>query len=304
MKYRKQKKQGDVKMSKKDVLPIGMFIRVNDDPFKLFAKLKKEGFSYCQIVSPPDDYLYGKNAKKMTQNLKNAMKANGICVNSVFMSFKNQVWKYPNDAKRTIGLVPPESRAERIGRACRIGNWAKEIGVDVLASHVGFIPEDRNCELYRKFVDAMRELTLFLEANKQYFIFETGQESVDVLKHTMEDIGTENLGINFDPANLLLYDMDDPSYLVETLGKHVMHIHCKDGIRPVKKGILGTETPLGEGDTNFENLLTDLYAIGYRGPLTIEREISGFEQDADILKAKHLLERIKKNLEKRENKNL
>lgn len=285
-------------MPEKEILPIGVFVRINDDPFKIFAKLKDAGFSYCQMVSPPDEYIYGKNAKSMTLKIKEAMKENGITVNSVFMSFKNQVWKYPDDAIRTIGLVPVETRAERIARACRIGNWAKEMGVNVLAAHVGFIPEDRNSESYKKFIDAMKELALFLESNGQYFTFETGQESVDVLKNTIEDIGTANLGINFDPANLLLYDMDEPSYLIEKLGKYVMHIHCKDGVRPEKKGILGTETPLGEGKTGFENLLRKLYSLGYRGPLTIEREITGEQQDADIIKAKSLIEKIKKNLMK------
>jgi len=283
-------------MSEKEILPVGVLVRINDDPFKVFAKVRDAGLSYCQMVSPPDEYMYGKGAESMTLRIKEALKENGITVNSVFMSFKNQVWTYPRDAMRTIGLVPPETRAERIVRACRIGNWARDMGVDVLAAHVGFIPEDRDCELYKKFIEAMRELALFLECNDQYFTFETGQESVEVLKNTIEDIGTANLGINFDPANLLLYDMDEPSYLVEKLGKYVMHVHCKDGVRPEKKGILGTETPLGEGKSGFENLLRKLYSLGYRGPLTIEREITGAQQDADIIKAKSLIEKIKKEL--------
>lgn len=282
-------------MIKKETLPIGVLVRINDDPFRIFSKLKDAGFSYCQIVSPPDEYMYGKNAKSMTGKLQEAMKENGISVNSVFMSFKNQIWEYPASI-RTVGFVPSETRAERIARACRIGNWANEMGVNVLAAHAGFIPEDRSSEAYKKVIDAMREMALFLESNGQYFTFETGQESIAVLKNTIEDIGTANLGINFDPANLLIYDMDEPSYLVEKLGKYVMHVHCKDGVRPTQKGILGTETPLGEGKTGFENLIRNLYAQGYRGPLTIEREITGAQQDTDIMKAKVLIEKIKRTL--------
>lgn len=288
--------RGVSEIMKKEILPIGVFVRINDDPFKIFAKLKAAGFSYCQMVSPPDEYMYGKTAKEMTAKLQAAMKENGIRVNSVFMSFKNQLWTYPEDAMRTIGLVPQETRAERIARACSIANWAKAIGVDVLAAHVGFIPDDRACDFYRNLITAMREMALFMEASGLYFTFETGQESVNVLKNTIEDIGTDNLGINFDPANLLLYDIDEPSYLLEKLGKYVMHVHCKDGVRPVQKGTLGRETPLGEGNTGFESLLRNLYAQGYRGPLTIEREITGAQQDADIMKAKALIEKIKSTL--------
>lgn len=283
-------------MNGKEILPVGVLIRINDDPFKIFRKLKDFGFSYCQMVSPPDEYIHGKDASKNTGMLKQAMKENGISVNSIFMTFKNQIWNYPEDSIRTIGFVPDETRAERIARACRISNWAKEMGVKVLASHVGFVPEDRDSKAYKKFIDAMKELVLFLEANEQYFTFETGQESVETLKNVIEDIGSDNLGINLDPANLLMYDMDEPSCLLEKLGRYVMHMHCKDGIRPEKKGTLGTETPLGEGKTNFEELLRKLYAIGYRGPLTIEREITGEQQDADILKAKALIEKVKKDL--------
>lgn len=283
-------------MRKNELLPIGAFVRFNNDPVKVFKRIKDAGFSHCQLAAPSDDYLYGKKSKVMTRNLLNVLEENEITVTSVFMSFPGQNWNL-SDAPNSIGLVPETTRAERIARACRIGNWAKELGVNELAAHVGFVPEDRNCELYKKFIDAMRVLVLFLQSNDQTFTFETGQETVAVLSNIIEDIGTDNLGINFDPANLLLYDRDEPSYLVEKLGKYVVHIHCKDGVRPQQKGTLGKETRLGEGDVGFESLLRNLYAIGFRGPLTIEREAtSGEQQDKDILFAKDVIERIKKDL--------
>jgi len=286
------------KLKNDNILSVGVFVRFNDEPDKMFKRVREAGFRHCQLAAPPDSCIFGRAGRIMTQKLLNAIEENEITVTSVFMSFPGQKWDKEH-AHATLGLVPEEFRAERMVRACRIGNWAREIGVDEVVAHVGFIPEDGAGALYKRFIGAMRLLALFLESNRQHFTFETGQEKVDVLDRTIKDIGTDNLGINFDPANLLLYDMDDPAYLVEKLGRYVMHIHCKDGVRPRQKGEMGTETRLGEGDVGFEKLLRDLYAIGFRGPLTIEREIApGPEQNQDILLAKQLIEKIKKELVK------
>ncbi|MCK4419678.1 sugar phosphate isomerase/epimerase, partial [Candidatus Aerophobetes bacterium] len=102
-----------------------------------------------------------------------------------------------------------------------------------------------------------------------------------------------NLGVNFDPANLLLYDAGDPIEALNILGKYVIGVHCKDGKRPTKRGKLGKEYPLGEGDVNIRHFIDKLKEIGYRGPLTIEREIAGERQIKDILKAKKLLEKLR-----------
>jgi sugar phosphate isomerase/epimerase len=141
----------------------------------------------------------------------------------------------------------------------------------------------------------MRSLCLFLEANDQVMAYETGQESLKTLKRTMDDIGVGNQRINFDPANLLIYDHEDPMDFLKDIGKLVVHVHCKDGCRPTTPGKFGKETRLGDGDTNFAELFRTLYKQGYRGPLTIEREIPpGPELIADTKYAVELIEQLKK----------
>jgi len=112
------------------------------------------------------------------------------------------------------------------------------------------------------------------------------------LSKFIEDVNRLNLGVNFDPANMLLYDADDPIKALDVLGKYVIGVHCKDGKRPERKGELGKEYPLGEGDVGIEKFIDKLKKIGYTGPLTIEREISGEKQIRDILKAKELLQKL------------
>jgi len=138
----------------------------------------------------------------------------------------------------------------------------------------------------------MREFCEYCRRNGQIFCFETGQELPSVLKRTIEDVGTGNLGINLDPANLLLYGMAHPLDAVEIFGEYVRGMHAKDGLWPDRNKPLGKEVPLGEGEVYFDLLIPKLKEKGFRGPITIEREITGERQIKDILRAKEILERI------------
>jgi len=116
------------------------------------------------------------------------------------------------------------------------------------------------------------------------------------LRRAIDDIGADNVRVNLDSANLLMYGMGKPLEAVKLLGEFVVNTHCKDGRMPKPGGKLGPEMPLGEGDVHYEEVLPALYEKGFRGPLTIEREISGAQQIADIKKAIELLEKIKREI--------
>jgi sugar phosphate isomerase/epimerase len=132
-----------------------------------------------------------------------------------------------------------------------------------------------------------------LQRRGQTFALETGQESAHGLRCFLADAGSENLRVNFDPANMILYGNDDPIAALEVLMPWIDGVQCKDGRWPTAAqkaaGQLGDEVPLGEGDVNIPLFVEKLLAAGFRGPLTIEREISGEEQRRDILKAAELL---------------
>jgi len=103
--------------------------------------------------------------------------------------------------------------------------------------------------------------------------FETGQESADLLRQTLDDLAAPNLMVNFDPANMLLYDMGDPIRAVETLGPDIRSVHVKDARRPRVAGQWGEEVPLGEGEVDIPRFLQVLKRVGYTGPLVVEREV-------------------------------
>ncbi len=264
-------------------LAIGLMIRFAVPPEESFQRLRGFGLRHCQLTAPPDHYLYGEEGRENTRKLQEAAARHGVLFTSLFISFPDQDWQ---DWRNGIGLVPAHTRTARFIRACRSADWARELGITQLTSHVGAVPEDPASPLYQSFISDMRPFLRLLEANGQSLAYETGQESVATLKRTMEDIGAANQGVNFDPANLLIYNEDDPMVLVRELGDRIFHIHCKDAVRPVEGQEFGRETRLGEGATRFPELLRELIARGYRGPLTIEREIApGPELDRDTAEA-------------------
>ena len=135
------------------------------------------------------------------------------------------------------------------------------------------------------------------EANQQYFLFETGQETPITLMRMLHDIGSEYLGINLDPANLLLYGKANPVDAVDIFGKKIRGVQGKDGLYPTCPGELGQETKIGDGRVNYPEFLKKLIRLGYQGDITIEREISGEEQIRDILFAKRYLSELIEKLE-------
>ena len=201
------------------------------------------------------------------------------------------VWDF-YDGPLTLGLVPVEYRFQRMQELMKGSDMAKKIGVDIVATHVGFIPENPNTVEYHSLIAAVRAVANHCKANGQKFIFETGQETPVTLRRAIEDVGTDNLGINLDPANLILYGKANPVDALEVFGEYVMNIHAKDGMYPTDGKNLGKEVPIGEGKVNFPAFIAKLKEIGYDSYLTIEREISGEQQIEDIKKAKVYLEEL------------
>jgi len=278
-------------MSCHDVMPLGVFTRLTENPVDGLNKVKEHGFPTCQVSSPPPEWLNRGYAAKV----RAAVQETGVRITSVFIGFKNQTWNRV-DGPKTIGFVPPHLRAVRAVHACRVSDFVREAGLDAVTSHVGFIPEDPSSPEYAPLVEFLRAFAGYCRDNGQWFIFETGQETPATLRRAIEDIGLANLGINLDPANLLLYGKAKPLDAVDVIGKYIRNTHCKDGKWPTDDVNLGKEMPLGQGDVNFPALIPKLYAAGFRGPLTIEREISGPKQVEDILKAKAMLEEIRGKL--------
>jgi sugar phosphate isomerase/epimerase len=170
-----------------------------------------------------------------------------------------------------------------------------------VALHIGFIPAGSKGDDYKELLHCTRDLLDHVAGNGQHLNLETGQESADHLLEFIHDVARDNLFVNFDPANMILYGSGEPIAALKKVGKYVRSVHCKDGkwAPEGKRGKeWGTEVPLGAGDVGMDNFLRTLKEIGYTGPLTIEREIphDRERQKADIGMAVKLLTDLRKKI--------
>ena len=284
-------------MSNAIPLEIGAVAKVYDrTASECLARITACGLHLCHLGGVSDALLFGPERASQVAAFRRELKAREITVNAVWVPYRGQAWGFV-DGPPTLGLVPEATRAERMVRNCMAAQLAADLGVDTLASHVGFIPhEDGEC--YRRFVADMRRFLEFCQNQGQRFIFETGQEPVAVLERFFRDLEMPNIGLNFDPANLLIYNFDDPEVLVERLGAKVVNMHIKDGRRPTQPATLGCEERVGEGDAKVLALVRRLHrGFGYTGPLVIEREIADeAQQQADIRKTAELLQGLRQEL--------
>lgn len=161
-----------------------------------------------------------------------------------------------------------------------------------MQTHCGFIPENPNDPVYKETIAAMKEVVGYCKSNGQNFRYETGQETPITLVRAMQDVGLDNQGVNFDLANLILYGKANPVDAIELLGPYVQGIHAKDGLFPTNPKELGKEVPIGKGKVDFPRIIERLKQLNYQGAVTIEREISGPQQVADVREAKNYLEKL------------
>jgi len=269
------------------VMQLGVFVSLEDGP-RVMAHVRELGFATCQVGCW--------NTARMTQEaareLRQSADAAGVEITTLWAGAPGAyVWNFI-DGPRTIGLVPPGTRTQRLEALKHGSDFARWVGLPSITTHVGFIPENPDDAQYAPVVAVLRDLAAHCQANGQQFWFETGQETPITLLRTIQDIGLDNLGINLDPANLLLYGKGNPVDALDVFGPYVRGVHAKDGEYPTNGRELGQEKPLGQGRVNFPALLARLRTLGYAGALTIEREISGDQQIADIQAGKAFLERL------------
>ena len=180
-----------------------------------------------------------------------------------------------------------------------ISDFTRLLGCNTIGLHLGVVPHDTHSKEYAEIIEVTRQLCDHAKHNEQNVHLETGQESADALMQFITDMQRQNLFINFDPANMILYGMGEPIPALKQLGSLVRSIHCKDATWSQEPGkTWGAEVPLGKGQVDMRAYLTALKEIGYRGPLTIEREIpqDRERQKAEIQHAVELLVQLRKEL--------
>jgi L-ribulose-5-phosphate 3-epimerase len=205
----------------------------------------------------------------------------GLKITATMISYPGENYSSIASIRRTGGLVPDERWEERQTLLIRAAELSKVLGVTQLTTHVGFIPAPNDAN-YQTLVDRICSIAKPLAEAGLELLMETGQESASELLQFLNNCRSKNFGVNFDPANLILYGSGDPIEALKTLGRHVRHVHVKDAIRSKSPGIeWGQEVPFGDGQVPHDGFIRALRQINYTGPLVIERE-AGSDRTADV----------------------
>jgi len=271
-------------------LDIGVLVSLKAEPEPEIRKVAELGLRSCQVCTWNMALCTDACGAKLTA----AREQHAINISTFWAGYSGPaVWNFI-EGPSTIGLVPEQYRATRVAEQKRAATWAAKFGIDSITTHVGFLPEDPNDPLFIGTVEALKEIVAHCADVGIEYRFETGQETPVTLLRTIERIGMDNVGINLDTANVILYGKGNPVDAIDVFGKYVKDLHIKDGFFPTCGDQLGRQVPLGEGQVDFEAVVGKLKALGYTGPLTLERECGGAaEEIADLKQCIALLEPLR-----------
>lgn len=269
----------------KKPLRLGLIIGVSSNPAAAIGKVHDLGLPTCQA-------FVDKITPGLAGALREALDHYQIEATAVVVGGPGkELWDF-YQGPLTVGLVPRQTREARTAHIKEASELAKQCGISAVQTHCGFIPENPNDTAYRETVVALRDVAAYCRRNGQNFRYETGQETPITLVRTIQDVGLDNQGVNFDLANLILYGKANPVDAIEILGPYIQGIHAKDGLWPTNPRELGKEVPIGKGKVDFPRVIRRLKELDYRGAVTIEREVSGPQQMEDVRAAKVYLEKL------------
>ncbi len=251
---------------------------------KSFKELHDAGFGSCQLN-------YNKKAANnaSAEQIKAASKKYNIKVTTLVGVPGHSVWNF-RQGPATIGLVPSEGRAEKLQAYHNMIDFCVLAGIPAMHSHFGFIPEDPSSAQYKDFIEVMKGLAGYAKDRGIMIYFETGQETPTTLIRAIKDIGTGNVFINCDLANLLMYGKANSLDAVKLFGNLIKDVHAKDGKYPDPNNPyeLGQEVNIPLGEVNFPVVIKQLKKQGYEGAITIECELNGNQHDYVIKTRKYL----------------
>jgi sugar phosphate isomerase/epimerase len=276
-------------------MEIGVMFWAGQDPAATLERYTKLGFRCGQLCIPGDLDL------NCTPAWKKALQEADFTVYTVFAAFEGESYLDIPTVRNTVGFIPRATRAEREKRMCDVADLAAELGVPSVATHIGCLPENSRDPDYIDVRDVVRRVCERVGTPERYQVFalETGQESAAALLAFIGDVDCRNIGINFDPANMIMYGTGDPIEALGELARWVVSVHCKDGEYPPENqpGALGEELPLGRGKVGIPRFVSELRRVGYKGPLAIEREAGEDERMRDIAAAGEYLRGLIKTTE-------
>ena len=222
-----------------------------------------------------------------------ALAAKGIAITSGMFGTIGEDYTTPETIKKTGGVAVDKHWAENLSLAKNTAKIAKKFGLKLVSMHAGFLPHEVSDPIYQKLLDRIVTIAKIFADQGQVLLFETGQETAKDLWTFLKQLdakGATNTAVNFDPANMILYDMGDPIEALKSLLPRVKQLHIKDAIKTKVPGTWGAEVPVGEGQVKWDAFIKVLEAGGFTGDMMIEREAG----EARVADARKAVEHLKK----------
>jgi L-ribulose-5-phosphate 3-epimerase len=270
----------------KDRLAVCSWSLQPKDPQQLVQHLQAIGLGRVQLALDPlreNAATWGATGELFRQH--------GIGMVSGMFGTVGEDYATPESIRRTGGLVPDDTWEENWENAQANAELAARLGLRLVTFHAGFLPHEESDPEFEKLQHRIRLVADLFAAKGIELAFETGQESADTLKVFLQKLGRSNIGVNFDPANMLLYDQGDPIDALRTLGPWVKQCHIKDADRPKAPGVWGEEVPAGTGQVDWKQFFAVLRERHFEGWCAIERE-AGTQRVQDIIRARELVESL------------
>lgn len=257
--------------------PIGVITSLHPDT-PCFSSLKTLNLNTCQLGAWEPAVL----TEPLAQRVREEAQRENIHITALWAGWTGpKTWNF-TEGPASLGLVPVAFRNRRMDELIRAADFAHWLGLPAIITHLGFIPENPFDPVFQDVVLTVRFIAKYLMKTNMEFWFETGQETPVTMLRLITSVGTPNLGINLDPANLIMYGKGNPIDALDVFGNHVKNIHAKDGLCPTDPMTLGKEVKVGTGRVRFPDFVRRLNEIKFTGEFIIEREISGEQQTHDI----------------------
>lgn len=255
-----------------------------DSPAELAEKVGEIGVSAVQLHLDPL-----RTGAWSTSATVEALAGVGASIVSGMMEMESEDYTTLETIRASGGVRPDEHWETNLRAAHGNAAVARELGIELVTLHAGFLPHDAADPERSKLIGRLRELDGAFAGAGIRLGLETGQEEAATLLGVLEELGSENVGVNFDPANMILYAMGDPVESLERLAAHVVQVHIKDATSTLEPGTWGAEVPVGTGEVDWEGFFGVMRAKGLDVGMMIERE-AGESRVGDIRIALELVE--------------
>lgn len=253
----------------------------------LLTKLAATGLNRVQIALDP----IRENAKGGWSDFAGLAARRGVTCVSGMLGTVGEDYTTLESIRRTGGVVPDATWPQTWRNIQADAGVAQRLGLKLVSFHAGFLPHEENDPTFAKLQGRLRQIADFFAERKMNVAFETGQEEAATLAAFLAKLDRGNVGVNFDPANMILYDKGDPVAALRTLGPWLRQCHLKDAVKTTTPGTWGEEVPLGKGQVDWKSFFATLDSVGFKGSVCIERE-AGNQRVADIRSAREYVERL------------